>query len=65
MDSFLQTASQVYRIKKLCMENEEELLEYELLRNKAMEGTISLLSEPERIFDAKNGKLFIVIEWLE
>ena len=64
-ESFLGAGAKTYKIKKLCLDNEDELLEYEILRNKAMEGSIDMLSEPERIFDAKNCKLYIVIEWQE
>ena len=54
-----------YRVKKLCMDEPEELMEYEILRNKDMEGDIEIISAPERIFDTKLSKLYVVIEWME
>ena len=54
-----------YRTKKLSMDDPEELMEYEVLRNKELEGEIELLSTPERFFDSKLSKVYIVIEWME
>jgi len=54
-----------YKIKKLCLDEEEELMEYEVLRNKALKGDIELQSVPERIYDNKLGRLYVVVEWIE
>lgn len=54
-----------FRVRKLCLDDPEELLEYEVLRNKAMEGEIEILGEPKEVFDSKLSKYYFIIEWLE
>lgn len=54
-----------FRIKRFCIDNEKERLEYEDLCLKESRGEIKFLKEPVEIFSQKSDLLYMLVHWAE
>ena len=65
--SFIGSGNQkkAFHIRKLCLEEPEEIMEYEILRNREIANEIELDCDPEFVHDNRNGRSYVVIQWKE